>query len=131
MNQLILAKLSNEQIAKAKSENGERKKITHVLLCGDYGQRFGTEKQCLKYYNAWKVIFKELFESSSKSDSIDTIPNYETTFDLVNILMKEHDKLPTSSKSRLEKLTKEAGIDLDDADDGNKKKPSIWKRLFR
>lgn len=130
MNQLILAKLSDEQVAKAKNKNGERKKITHVLLCGDYGQRFGTEKQCLKYYNAWKDIFKELFESSSKSESIDTIPNYETTFDLVNILMKEHDKLPTSSESRLKKLTQEAGIVLDDVDN-NRKKPSIWKRLFR
>lgn len=130
MNQLILAKLSDEQIAKAKSENGERKKITHVLLCGDYGQKFGTEKQCLKYYNVWKDIFKELFESSNKIDSIPTISNYHSTFDLVNILMKEHDKLPTSSKSRLEKLTQEAEIDLDDVDDGNKKKPSIWKRLF-
>lgn len=130
MNQLILAKLSDEQVAKAKNKNGERKKITHVLLCGDYGQRFGTEKQCLKYYNAWKDIFKELFESSSKSESIDTIPNYETTFDLVNTLMKEHDKLPTSSESRLKKLTQEAGIVLDDVDN-NRKKPSIWKRLFR
>jgi len=130
VNQLILAKLSDEQVAKAKNKNGERKKITHVLLCGDYGQRFGTEKQCLKYYNAWKDIFKELFESSSKSESIDTIPNYETTFDLINILMKEHDKLPTSSESRLKKLTQEAGIVLDDVDN-NRKKPSIWKRLFR
>ncbi|EGR1559814.1 hypothetical protein D6Y19_24695 [Vibrio parahaemolyticus] len=57
-NSLILVALSEEQITQAKAANGQRKKITHALLCGSYGQIFGTEKQCLKYYNAWKDIFQ-------------------------------------------------------------------------
>ena len=28
-------------------------RITHALVCGPYGQMFGTERQCLKYFTAW------------------------------------------------------------------------------
>ncbi|CAI2290984.1 hypothetical protein [Vibrio parahaemolyticus] len=85
-NSLILVALSEEQITQAKAANGQRKKITHALLCGSYGQIFGTEKQCLKYYNAWKDIFQDLF-SESKTLQVCDIVDYESTFDLVNILI--------------------------------------------
>ena len=58
---LVLVTLTKEQIAKAKEANGPRKRITHALLCGPYGQMFGTENQCWKYYAAWSEIFSELF----------------------------------------------------------------------
>ena len=61
---LILVTLNPEQIAKAKEANGKRKRITHTLLCGHYGQIFGTEKHCLKYYTAWKQNFPTLFSRS-------------------------------------------------------------------
>lgn len=35
---LILVTLNKEQIEKAKEVNGDRKKITHALLCGSSGQ---------------------------------------------------------------------------------------------
>ncbi|EHK0753124.1 hypothetical protein P6A00_004650 [Vibrio parahaemolyticus] len=85
-NSLILVALSEEQITQAKAANGQRKKITHALLCGSYGQIFGTEKQCLKYYNAWKDIFQDLF-SESKTLQVCDVVDYESTFDLVNILI--------------------------------------------
>jgi hypothetical protein len=90
-NSLILIALSEEQISKAKAVNGQRKKITHALLCGSYGQMFGTEKQCSKYYNVWKDIFKDLFAESKTVQVCDVI-HYESTFDLVNILISASDK---------------------------------------
>lgn len=90
-NSLILVALNDEQISQAKAVNGQRKKITHVLLCGSYGQMFGTEKQCLKYYNVWKDIFKGLFGESKAIQTYD-VTNYESTFDLVNILIAASDK---------------------------------------
>ena len=43
---LTLVTLTADQIANAKEANGQRKRITHALICGPYGQKFGTEKQC-------------------------------------------------------------------------------------
>lgn len=48
VNKLILSKLNAEQINKEKSLNGGHKKITHVLIYVEYGQKFGKEKQYLK-----------------------------------------------------------------------------------
>ena len=50
---LTLVTLTPNQILRAKEVNGKRKQITHALICGPYGQRFGTERQCLKYFNGW------------------------------------------------------------------------------
>ena len=82
---LLLVKLNEEQIGLAKLANGKRKQITHALLCGKHGQRFGTEQQCLKYYSVWKDIFPTVFHSAMKV-KCHKIDDYETTFDLVNIL---------------------------------------------
>jgi len=43
---LTLVVLTPEQIARAKAANGNRKRITHALVCGPYGQMFGTERPC-------------------------------------------------------------------------------------
>ncbi|MBE3787424.1 hypothetical protein [Vibrio furnissii] len=96
-NSLILVALSEEQITQAKAANGQRKKITHALICGSYGQIFGTEKQCLKYYNAWKDIFQDLF-SESKTLQVCDVVNYESTFDLVNILIAASDEKKQANK---------------------------------
>jgi len=50
---LTLVILTREQIARAREANGRRKRITHALVCGPYGQMFGTERQCLKYFTPW------------------------------------------------------------------------------
>lgn len=89
---LILARLNSEQIKKAKFENGERKQITHTVLCGEYGQLFGTETHCRKYYSAWSKIFPLLFEKAIEASEVE-INNFRSTFNLVNILIEESDKL--------------------------------------
>ena len=100
---LTLVMLSPEQIAKAKEANGVRKKITHALICGPHGQIFGTEAQCLKYWEAWnprrkievsegkfRAIFPDVFRRAVKTADY-PISNFETTFDMVNILMEIQD----------------------------------------
>ena len=85
---LILSKLNPEQTALANKHNEARNKITHVLICGPYGQRFGTEAQCTKYWLAWrppKGVFADLFGKALKTDKCD-IRNYMSTPELVNFL---------------------------------------------
>ncbi|EJL6633814.1 hypothetical protein ACUYO0_003881 [Vibrio vulnificus] len=114
-NSLILVVLSEEQISQAKAVNGQRKKITHALLCGSYGQMFGTEKQCSKYYNVWKDIFKDLFTESKTVQACDVI-HYESTFDLVNILLSASDENKQANncikpaKSQKSQLTEKKGF---------------------
>ncbi len=112
---LLLVKLNPEQIAKAKEVNGDRKKITHALLCGESGQIFGTEKYCTKYYSVWKDIFPLIFDKSSVSDDC-TITEFESTFDLVNILGEKHDSL----KSKISSVSSEK----------KENKKSLWAKLF-
>ena len=77
---LTLVILTREQITQAKEANGSRKRITHALVCGPYGQMFGTEKQCLKYFTAWdpdhrievapgqyEALFGDLFDKAVKT----------------------------------------------------------------
>lgn len=89
MNQktaLVLVELDDEQIRRAKSVNGERKRITHGLFCGRHGQLFGTEKQCRRYYDAWKRIFPELFHSAYETTD-HTITDYTSIYDLTERLI--------------------------------------------
>ena len=88
---VILSELIPEQIEKAKEFNGSGKKITHAVVCGRYGQIFGTEKQCRKYYSAWSWIFPKLFDGGEEIKGYEP-SSYESTFDLVNILISENDK---------------------------------------
>lgn len=87
---VILVELTADQIEKAKEINGGVKKITHALVCGRYGQIFGTEKQCRKYYSAWSRIFPKLFDGGEERKGYEP-SSYESTFDLVNILISEND----------------------------------------
>ena len=91
-HELILVSLNEEQNAKAKEANGSRKRITQALLCGPYGQMFGTEKQCLKYYLAWRDIFPALFFKGVEKKGHE-ISEYRSTFDLVNKLIEADDSL--------------------------------------
>ena len=96
-SELILVTLTDIQIEKAKEVNGNRKRITHALLCLPYGQLFGTEKQCRKYFDAWNPnqpnpIFPRIFRRAA--DVLDyPIIDYESTFNLVMILIKADDEL--------------------------------------
>ena len=96
---LTLVALSPDQIAEAKETNGTRKQITHALVCGPHGQIFGTEQQCRKYFAVWdpaykievrpgkfQAIFPKLFNKAVETEQFE-ITNFETTFDLVNILI--------------------------------------------
>jgi hypothetical protein len=87
---VILVALNPDQIEKAKEINGSGKKITHAVLCGRYGQIFGTEKQCRKYYSAWSRIFPNIFDGGEEREGYEP-SSYESTFDLVNILISEND----------------------------------------
>ena len=92
---LVLVTLTDEQIAKAKAANGKRKRITHALLCGPYGQMFGTEQQCWKYYATWREIFPELFEQAYEVDEVDSDVfenDFDSTDDLVVILGDEAER---------------------------------------
>ncbi|CED58034.1 putative uncharacterized protein (plasmid) [Aliivibrio wodanis] len=118
-NSLILVALNDEQINKAKLINGQRKRITHALLCGSYGQMFGTEKHCLKYYNAWKDIFRNLFKET-KSVQACEVDQYESTFNLVNILISAsdgHKEAPENSRQEIVKIKKV-------------EKKGLWSRIF-
>ena len=97
---LVLVKLDPNQIARAKDANGSRKRITHALLCGPYGQIFGTENHCLKYFTAWdpksrievspgkfRAIFPTLFDKAISTDTHEII-DYESTFGLVEKLFE-------------------------------------------
>lgn len=94
---VLLVELENEQIRKAKEVNGARKQVTHAVVCGEYGQIFGTEKQCRKYYSAWSEIFPKLFDGGKEVKGHEPA-SYESTFDLVNDLIAAHDSLEKKSE---------------------------------
>lgn len=89
---LVLVSLNRKQIERAKRVNGQRRDITHALLCGPYGQIFGTEEYCLKYYSVWLEVFPYLFAKRKKMRRA-KISNYESTFNLVNDLISAQDAL--------------------------------------
>ncbi len=96
---MILVTLNAEQVEKAKEVNGKRKQITHALICGSHGQIFGTKKHCDKYFSAWKEIFKDLFNQSIEVDDYE-ISDFESTFDMVNILIDIQDTSKEKIKSK-------------------------------
>ena len=94
---LTLVILNPEQIKRAKEANGLRRRITHALVCGPYGQMFGTEIQCLKYFRAWdpyryQPIFPDLFDRSIVTHRYE-ITDFETTDELVMRLIEAQDAL--------------------------------------
>lgn len=96
---LTFVRLSAAQIAKAKAANGPKRKITHALICGNYGQLFGTEKQCRKYFSAWTKIFPLIFPRAVET-TVFEIADYKSTFNLVIKLIEANDALSSSSPQR-------------------------------
>ncbi len=95
---IYLVTLNSEQIAKAKEVNGQRYRITHAIVCGRYGQTFGPEKQCRKYYEAWSYIYPNLFDGAEEILSYD-FKNYDCS-DLTGILMKHDDKIERTNQRK-------------------------------
>ncbi len=89
---LILVSMNRQQIETAKRVNGQDKRITHALLCGPYGQIFGTESFCLKYYSVWLEVFPLLFRRRKRVRRAN-ISDYESTFNLVNDLIAAQDAM--------------------------------------
>ena len=96
LHDLVLVRLTPEQIAKAKAANGARRQITHALICGPFGQRFGTELQCRKYFDAWNpanehAIFPGLFGQAVEMDDC-AIADFSSTDELVTRLIEAQDR---------------------------------------
>ena len=113
---LTLVILTPEQIARARAANGNRKRITHALVCGPYGQMFGTERQCLKYFAAWdpghrievapgqfRALFADLFEQAVKTTAY-AFSNYRTTPDLVARLLEASGAGPPAARGLLGRI---------------------------
>lgn len=95
-DKVILVTLNEEQRAKALEAQSSRKKTTHAVVCGDYGMIFGTEKYCLKYFHAWSSIFPYIFSGGEFSDDFQ-FGSYQSTYELVNILIIANDEAEKSS----------------------------------
>jgi len=113
---LTLVVLTREQIARAREANGRRKRITHALVCGPYGQMFGTEQECLKYFTLWdpdhrievapgqfQALFADLFDKAVKTTAY-AIGDYRTTPDLATRLMEAAGTAPLAAPSALRRL---------------------------
>lgn len=104
---LILVALTPDQIARAKEANGQRKRITHALLCGPYGQLFGTEKQCRKYFTVWnpapgkfRAIFPHVFSKAIETDTHEIV-DFTSTDDLVSILIEVEDEAEDAARASI------------------------------
>ena len=108
---LTLVILTPEQIGRARAANGRRKRITHALVCGPYGQMFGTERQCLKYFTLWdpdhrievapgqyRALFADLFDRAVTTTAY-AIGDYRTTPDLTGRLMEASGAAPPAGPS--------------------------------
>ena len=106
---LTLVILAPEQIARARAANGSRKRITHALVCGPYGQMFGTERQCRKYFTAWdpdhrievapgqyRAPFGDLFDKAVTTTAY-AISDYRTTPDLAARLTEASGTVPPAA----------------------------------
>ena len=113
---LTLVILTPAQIARAREANGSRKRITHALVCGPYGQMFGTERQCRKYFAAWdpdlrievtpgqfQAPFAELFDQAVTTTAY-TFSDYRATRDLPRRLMVAAGMAPPAATSVLGRL---------------------------
>ena len=108
---LTLVVLTPEQIARAREANGRRKRITHALVCGPYGQLFGTERRCGKYFTLWdpdrrievapgkfQAPFPDLFDQAVKTTAY-AISDYRTTPDLATRLTVAAGAAPPAAPS--------------------------------
>ena len=108
---LTLVILTPEQIAHAREANGSRMRITHALVCGPYGQMFGTERACRKYFTLWdpdhrievapdqyRALFADLFDKAVTTTAY-AISDYRTTPDLAARLMEASGTEPPAAPS--------------------------------
>ena len=113
---LTLVILTPEQIARAQEANGTRTRITHALVCGPYGQMFGTQRQCLKYFTAWdpdhrievapgkyRALFADLFGQAVTTTAY-AFSDYRTTPDLATRLTEASGTAPPVAPSALGRL---------------------------
>ena len=103
---LLLVDLTADQIARAKVENGPRKQITHAVMVPGVGQRFGTLKQCIRYYDAWNQLYPLLLQRGEEvRGSYVEIDRFETDPDLSLKLAELHDSyeraLPAAERNLL------------------------------
>ena len=109
---VMLVKLDPDQIVKAKAANGRRRQITHALLCGPFGQMFGTELQCRKYFDVWRpeyriepkpghftAMFPDLFSEGLEVEHAE-IQDYHSTEELVTKLIEAQDNAKGRQKRR-------------------------------
>ena len=108
---LTLVVLTPEQAARAREANGGRRRITHALVCGPYGQLFGTERQCQKYFTLWdpehrievapgkfQAPFPDLFDKAVRTTAF-AIGDYRTTPDLARRLTVAAGTAPPAAPS--------------------------------
>ena len=108
---LTLVILTREQIGRARAANGGRRRITHALVCGPYGQMFGTERQCLKCFTLWdpdhrievapgqhRALFADLFDRAVTTTAY-AFRDYRTTPDLATRLMEVSGTAPPAASS--------------------------------
>ena len=106
---LTLVILTPEQIARAREANGSRTRITHALVCGPYGQMFGTERECRKYFTLWdpdhrievapgqfRALFANLFDRAVTTTAY-AIGDYRTTPDLAARLTAAAGRAPPAA----------------------------------
>ena len=85
---LIMATLTNEQIVKAKRYNGKGRRMTHVIICGEYGKVFGTEIQCLRLFSILKNTFRKLFSDVKIIESCQ-LTTYKETKNIEDVLFSK------------------------------------------
>lgn len=88
---LVLVRLTPEQVARAEAANRARRHITHALICGPFGQMFGTEQRCRKHFDSWnpageRAVFPTLFRQAVELDDF-AIADFSNTDDLVQRLI--------------------------------------------
>ena len=104
---LLLIELTTEQREHANVVNGPRKRITHAVMVLGIGQRFGTLKQCTRYYQAWEQLYSSLLlrRGEQLRGSEIEIDNFETDPDLSVKLAELYDsrerRLPTAERDKL------------------------------
>ena len=138
---LTLVTLNSEQIVRAKETNGSRKRITRALICGPYGQLFGTEAQCLKYFEVWdpayrfevapgkfKSMFPNLFDKAVRNDDF-KITEFQSTRNLTDKLIKASEAKPRIARNAL-KQGRRAKIRRPSSPNVPKRK-GFFARMFR
>ena len=83
---LALVGLAAKQQRRALEANPNLQQATFAVLCGSYGQIFGTARQCKPMYETWRRLYLDvLFESAFESHQF-AISDYRTTVDLDRVL---------------------------------------------